>query len=122
MKHIAILIVTMFWTVLGALGESPLKIRAWQLHEYDIEYCQKAIDLAPEYDITHIVFSHNLIWYTEEMLYDKRRGGHIDDLAERSHRRGMKTWIWTHEVHGVPDEYLQDGKVTLDNPAFWTLI
>ena len=115
--HFIVLVIILLSTQL--FSESQLKIRAWQLHEYDIEYCQQAIDLAQEYDVTHIVFSHNLVWYTEEMLEAGRRGRHINTLAARAHKRGMKAWIWTHEVHGVPDKFLKDGKVTLDNPDFW---
>ena len=91
MKRRALFIVITLWPLFGAMGESLMRIRAWQLHEYDIEYCREAIDLAPRYDITHIVFSHNLIWFTEEMLYDKRREGHIDDLAERAHNTEIGT-------------------------------
>lgn len=102
-----------------ANAQSHLRIRAWQFHYYDIPYLMKAIDIAPKYDINTVIFSHNIVWYADEMLIDKRRGEQIDELAARAHRDGMKAWVWTHEIYNVPTRFLKNGKAQIDKPGFW---
>ena len=41
------------------------------------------IDLAPRYGITHIEFSHHMVWYADELLVDRYRGGDVNRLAAR---------------------------------------
>jgi len=100
-------------------AQEQLKIRAWELHDYNIPYIQKVIDLAPQFDITHVVFSHSIVWYSEELLIDARRGRDVDELAARAHKRGIKAWVWTHEINGVPEKFVKDGKVLIDEKGFW---
>lgn len=118
-KIIFLFIVLVAFLNQNAHSQNQLKIRAWEVHDYNIPYLQKVIDLTPQFDITHIVFSHSIVWYSEELLNDARRGKDVNELAARAHRRGLKAWVWTHEINGVPEKFIKDGKVLIDEKAFW---
>jgi hypothetical protein len=103
-------------------GAQVLEHRSWQLHDPDWNHLQKAIPMAAEEGMNRIQLSHNIVMDAEE-LWEKE--GHEERLEvvrkaiALAHEHGLKVDMWTHEVSGVPEEYLaEDGRCVL-NEDLW---
>ena len=127
-------------------AESLLPIRAWQFHDYNPRYIERTLELAPEYNVNTVVFSHAIMWYAEEIFYDHYKPRYINLWSEKAHRLGLKAWVWTHELNAVPLEFLTgpqgkprarkysawigklhedfeaDARVNIDKPEFWNWV
>lgn len=91
----------------------------WEFHDYNLPYVTGAIRKAREYGVTHVVFSHRLVYNTEELLVDHYRSRHIEQLTAEAHRQGIKALFWTHEISQVPEGLLREGKADLDKEELW---
>lgn len=99
--------------------EKVANLRGWQFHDDDMNYLRKMIDLAPEYNINHIELSHNMIWYTEDVLNNESKQKNFNKLIERAHKNNLELFIWTHEISTLPEKFIVNGKTDLDNPKLW---
>lgn len=123
--------------------DNQFRIRAWQFHDYNVKYIEKAIQLAPKYNVNTVVFSHDIVWYTETLFYDHYKARFINLWAQEAHKLGMKAWIWTHELSDVPrrfltgppakphaeffhewigqmdSDFIAPAKADIDKPGFW---
>ncbi len=111
-------------------AKSLVPYRVWQFHEMDVEYVLDMMKLAPQYNINTIIFSHGMIWNTEDLYQGadrhldtaykgKERGYKLRELAQEAHKIGLKVWIWTHELADVPEKYFENNLVQLDKSGFW---
>ena len=146
-KFILSIILCTTGTIHLSYAQEQFKIRAWQFHDYNVDYIEKTLKIAPQYGINTVVFSHNIMWYTEEMFYDHYKPSYINLWSEKARRIGMKAWIWTHELNDIPEQFLTappkdpqakrfsawlgkvhpdfdagPSKAKIDNPDFWEWI
>lgn len=97
----------------------PREYRVWQLQDYHMAHIKRLINLASERGVNRIQLSHNIVMDSEEILNSSRRAEDINCAVRWAHEKGIKVDIWTHELNGVPDELLKDGKANLDDPKLW---
>jgi hypothetical protein len=97
---------------------APLPMRIWQLQDMDAAHIERVIDLAPDYGITGIQLSHNIIMEAEALLEKPDLARQINGFARRAHQRGLEVTFWTHELSGVPKEFFSDDRVDFDRPQF----
>ncbi|MDH7602987.1 MAG: hypothetical protein QHI38_12645 [Armatimonadota bacterium] len=111
-----------FLFVQQAISASPLQIRCWQLQDYDMNHIKQLIDLASLYNINRIQLSHNIVMDAEEPLSKPQLAADINAICKWAHAKGIKVDMWTHELNGIPNELLKDGRVDIDNPELWNFV
>ncbi len=109
-------------------GAPLVPLRVWQFNSMNMEYVSSVMQLAPQYGINTVVYSHGMLWNTMD-LYDGNRlnspykgvehGQKLRELAGIARKLGLKVWIWTHELADVPQNFVRDGVVQADMPGFW---
>ena len=85
----------------------------------DPAYVIDALKRAPEYCINTVVYSHRMIKDVPELFDDPKRAGILTMLADEAHKYDLKVWLWLHELEGVPDRFMADGRVLMDKKGFW---
>jgi hypothetical protein len=127
----------------SGIGKTPpgenqpvVPLRAWQLHELndleDMDYIRRVMEKAPEYDINTLVFSHGMIGAIHD-LYEggdegvspfegMEHGRKLNELAREAESKGLKTWIWIHELEDVPERFVKNGVVQLDDPGIYEFL
>lgn len=88
-------------------------------HEPDVPYILNTINLAPQYDVNTVVFSHDIIGYASQLLDGSNRGARIVTLAKAAHAENLNAWIWVREFQNVQPQFMANGKVQLDRRGFW---
>lgn len=116
--------------------EQLVPIRAWQLHKLndreDLDYIQNVFQLAPRYNINTIVFSHGMLGAIHD-LYEggvdgnspfkgDEHGKKLNKLAQDAEKKGIKTWIWIHELEDIPDRFIKNNIVQLDDPKLYDFL
>lgn len=109
----------MFISALTPIASGEFAVRGWLVHDPDLPYVKACLDRAGEFGINHIQLSHRIIHHGHEVLVDESRRAMVEEMAAYARSKGVKNYLWTHEMHRVPDSLMQDGKVDLDNPATW---
>jgi hypothetical protein len=123
---------------------SPFPMNGWQFHEYDVPKLEEAVNRAPDYGVNFFIFSHEFFRSVEGFLastddadpahppawtkelftpeyFRIKRGWqsdvrHIGDLALA---KGIPFYLWVHEFDDVPNRFLKDGRVTMDDPELY---
>ncbi len=116
-----ILLLSVSISLSGCRSTDPMvHVRAWQFHTLDTEYVTKVLELAQDYEINTVVYSHDMIWAVSDLYDGTSRCKELRQLADQAHEKNLKVWLWIHELeHDVPKRYLTDGKVHLDRQGFW---
>lgn len=96
--------------------------RVWQLQDYDLPHICRMIGLAAEDGVNRVQLSHNIVMKAEDVLSKPTLAADINTICELARQKGIHIDIWTHELSGLPDELLHDGKPDLDDPAIWKFI
>jgi len=112
-------------TVLCALAiastSHALQHRSWQFHDPDWDYLQKAIPMAKSAGMNRIQLSHRIIMDAEQLWSGKDHEERLE-LVRKSialaHEHDLKVDMWTHELSGVPNEFIEGGKAKL-SPELW---
>ncbi|MBN2211357.1 MAG: hypothetical protein JW709_08180 [Sedimentisphaerales bacterium] len=124
-----IILVCLFSAYVSASETYPWKM--WQFHAMKPDYIRQMMATAGEYDINTVVFSHWMIKRATDILEKapsdgessafgwrpSKRGRELQQLAQEAHRLNLKAIIWIHELEFVPDQFLEGGKVRLDDDA-----
>jgi hypothetical protein len=98
---------------------AEMEFRAWQFHKLLPGYVMAGMNKAQEYDINTVIFSHHMIYRTDDLFDGSPKGERLSLLAEKAHELDMRVWIWLHELERVPERF-RDGKVVdLDREGFW---
>jgi len=143
------LIIVLTSTTISAQEQVNFEINGWQFHEYNIPKVKEAILKANEYGVNTIIFSHALYRHTEAFLagdenfneakamadpymsryFRTRDSNHskpsrffqsdIKGLGKLCKENGLNYYVWTHELDGIPTEFLKEGKVDMDNPKLY---
>jgi len=105
--------------------------KGWVLLSYDMDYLREIIKKAPEYGVTTIQISHDIMMNTWEVLEQEQRRKDINELIDLAHANGVtEVALWTHEVcsHNMPAElkapagHPAEGHADGNNPAMWAWI
>ena len=121
MKRSLILIV-MFLCLsasLHAVARLPVEYRCWQFQELDPPYVIDALGRAKDYDINTVIYSHRMIANVPHLFNEPVRARILMMLADEAHKYDLKVWLWLHELEGVPDQFLADGRIQIDKEGFW---
>jgi len=102
--------------------QSPLEMRGWQLLDPDPEHMVRVIDAAAEYRINHIQLSHGIVHSVCTLENESWRIDRINLAARHAHRHGMEVVVWTHELDGIPHEFIKDGRVDLRRADLWRFL
>jgi hypothetical protein len=65
------------------------------------------IDKAASMNANVIGFSHEICMNVEEIIYDWHRYQHLVRYINYAHDKGMKVYLWTHEVNGDIEQWLE---------------
>jgi len=106
-------------TVVSSQSKPLVPYRAWQFHKLDIQYVLRSMELAPQYNINTVVFSHGMIGTTSQLYDGTERGEQLQMLARKAHELGLRVWIWVHELDNVPEKFLEKNIVQMDRSGFW---
>ncbi|HWC59914.1 MAG TPA: hypothetical protein VHC44_09500, partial [Verrucomicrobiae bacterium] len=145
MKRILPLLALLFLFVTGVVrADSPFTMNGWQFHDYDLPKLEEAVNRAPDYGVNFFIFSHNFFRSVEGFLASTDDADpknppawvkdlhtpeyfriiphwqsdlrHIGDLATA---RGIPYYLWVHEFDDVPNRFLKNGKVDMDDPGLF---
>jgi len=100
-------------------AEGALPVRMWLIHDYELDYINRVIDLAPQEGINCIQLSHDIVHDIEDLLNDEKRQRDFPGIVAHAHDQGVKVFMWTHELNAVPDRFRADGKVDLGRGELW---
>jgi len=127
-----------------AVDASPFAMNGWQFHDYDLPKLEEAVNRAPEYGVNFFIFSHNFFRSVEGFLASTDDADpknppawvkdlhtpeyfriiphwqsdlrHIGDLATA---KGIPYYLWVHEFDDVPNRFLKNGKVDMEDPGLF---
>jgi len=104
----------------------PFQIRGWDIENFQPEYVYEMIDKAASMNANTIGFSHEICMNVEEIIYDWHRYQHLVRFCDYAHRKGMKVFLWTHEVNGDIERWLDPmrpgenkRRLRADDPALY---
>jgi len=117
MKRIILFLVLLIFISSVQAQEEP--IIGWQFHDDNVTYLSEMIDLALKYNVNHVELSHNMVSRTEDILKSFKKQREINELIKKAHNNEIELFIWTHEISGLPEEFIVNGKTDLDNPLLW---
>lgn len=111
---------------LFASDAKMFEIRGYDIERFVPEYVYEMIDKAARHNINAIGLSHAICMNAEEIIYDWHRYQYLQQFCEYAHKRGMKVYLWTHEVNGPVDKWViaKDGHSVLkaDEPELYEWI
>jgi hypothetical protein len=77
-------------------------VNGWILLDGDPASLEETLDAAARFGVNHIELSHGLIMNIEDILGDGKtasdRVATLNKAIDLAHARGMKTYIWAHEI------------------------
>jgi hypothetical protein len=89
----------------GFDAELPETVNGWILLDADPAAVTGAIETASQYGVNHVELSHDIIMDIDDLLGDTpevaARVSLINDAIALAHQKGMKAYIWTHEINNV---------------------
>lgn len=88
-------------------GQETFEIRGWDIENYQPDYIYEMIDKAASMNANVIGFSHEICMNVEEIIYDWHRYQHLVKFIDYAHSKGMKVYLWTHEVNGDIEQWLE---------------
>jgi Glycosyl hydrolase family 67 C-terminus len=97
---------------------SPLAVRGWIVSSPDRAYLERVVEAAPRYGINHLELSHDIIMAVTDTVPSAERIRLIEKVAQAAIRRGVKTYIWSHEL-GVAQTALNLDPYSTAGAAFW---
>ncbi len=129
-------------------SKPPFEMVAWQFHEADIALAVASIEKAPEYGVNAIFFTNGLYRHTEVFnisdehfdeaaarldpyyarMFEKgsahaKPSNHLQQdiihLGRPCNERGIDFYIWTHELDNIPDRFLVEGRVDMNDPRLY---
>lgn len=114
-----VIVAALMMTVVVESSAKPAAVRGWIFLDYDEEYMRSAIPKALEMGINHVEFSHDIVMTAEEVINQPERAAVLRRLAKEYKANGIETFMWTHELEAVPQEFIKNDKIDLNNPGFW---
>lgn len=100
----------------------PLPLRVWELQDYNMGHIKRLIDLAAQQKVTRIHLSHKIIMYAQSPAEDPQLARDINTICGWAHEKGIKVDVWCRELSGIPEEFIKDRKIDLNNPQTWEAI
>jgi len=96
----------------------PQTVNGWLVHWPDPAYLNRVLEAAPGYKINHLELSHDIIMQVDEATEDPKRGELIQSVAKRARAKGIKSYIWAHEINTRDKNAPLDPDVP-EGKAFW---
>ncbi|PPL02142.1 hypothetical protein [Parapedobacter indicus] len=130
-KKLVICLIALFQVVLPLFANvavGPLlsgePIRGWTLLSDNLAQGKSTVDRAKDYHINHLQLSHDII-HDLRHVRDGRRRELAQKLTDYAHKKGIQEVVlWDRALYDlnyypVAFRTARDGKIDLDNPAFW---
>lgn len=90
----------------GPLPVATGPVNGWILLDADLDAALATIDAGATLGVNHVQLSHDLIMNIEDVLPGAdgadERVALLNAAIERAHERGMKAYVWAHEISGDP--------------------
>jgi len=109
---------------LGSKSDRSNKIIGWNILSSNKANVIKVIKSAKKYNVNHLQLSHHIIHDLRE-IKDPQKQKLVNELIDEAHQNNIpEVVIWDHALYNLeyyPDEFksAEEGKIDLDNPAFW---
>ena len=81
-------------------------------------YLRQMITLAAQEGINHLQLCHRIGMQLSDFL-EPRRNKDVRELIDLAHSYGIKTYVWTHELDKVPEQFYEGGKIAAYGDKFW---
>jgi hypothetical protein len=99
-----VVLVLLLWldrtgAVRAAGPADPLPVRGWLVHSPDRAYLERVLKAAEGYRINHLELSHDVIMNADQIPASAERARLIEEVAAAAAKRGIKTYIWGHELN-----------------------
>lgn len=118
----AIVTALLVFMAAAAAQAKPLEFRVWQLQDYNMDHIKRMIDMAAEQNVNRVQISHDIVMDVEQPLESPQLVKDINTICRWAGAKGIKVDMWTHELNGIPEELMVDGKADLDNPKLWEFV
>lgn len=100
----------------------PLPLRAWEFQDYNMPHIRRMIDLAADRHINRIHLSHEILMYATAPVSDPQLAKDINEICDRAHARGIRVDVWCRELSDIPERFVRNGKIDLNDPDTWEAI
>ena len=105
------------WSLPAACAE-PLPVRGWLVHSPDRAYLERVLEAAARYEVNHLELSHDIVMNVDQIVADPERAKLIEETAKKAAARGIKTYVWGHELNTRARDLDLDPDSTAGR-AFW---
>ena len=83
------------------------------------EYLARVEAAMGEWGVDAVHLSHRLCHVADSLIDDPERAETIRGWTHRFRDAGAKVWLWTHEVHAPPPEFVREGRLDTDEPGLY---
>jgi len=73
----------------------------------------------PDFGINHLQLSHGCIMYAAKVIESEKVQRDFNFLGALAHSKGIRLYVWTHELGYVPEGFFDGARVNLDDPGLW---
>lgn len=106
----------------SSCAAKPLPFRVWELQDYNMDHIKRLIDLAAEQKVTRIHLSHKIIMYAQSPAENPQLVRDINTICGWAHEKGIRVDVWCRELSGIPEEFVKEKRIDLNNPRTWEAI
>jgi hypothetical protein len=99
-------------------SNSPQTVNGWLVHWPEPDYLNRILEAAPRFKINHLELSHDIIMQVDEATEVPERGALIESVANRARLKGIKSYIWSHEIN-TRDKNAPLDPESPEGKAFW---
>ncbi|TKG96627.1 hypothetical protein EYV94_05090 [Puteibacter caeruleilacunae] len=104
--------------------DEKVAVQGWNILSEDKADMERLLEKAPEYGVNHLQISHQIVHDLRQVKKEKEQKM-VNDITLRAHEKGIdEVYVWDHALYKLnyyPSKFRRkkDGKIDLDNPAFW---
>ena len=128
-NYLLLIIVVLLGIAGNLTAGEPFEIRGWDIENFQPDYVYEMIDKAASMNANTIGFSHEICMNVEEIIYDWHRYQHLRRFCDYAHKKGMRVFLWTHEVNGDLGPWIlpplkgeTKPRLNMDDPALFEYI
>jgi len=99
MRAFRLIVIMLLTAVSTAAAAQQFQVRGWEILDNDPDHVNRLIDLAPEYGINHIEFTHAIIMHINAIVDNPATRELVDSASRRADELGIETFVWSHEYN-----------------------
>ncbi len=94
-------------------------LRGWILLDPDVPHLRHVLSRCREFDINHLQISHGIVHTASDVLTERWRAERVNLISALAHEQGIETFLWTHELDRIPQQFMIDSRVDMRGPHLW---